>query len=286
MAEYREVEINDDVEAHKKSVTETFNNVAAGYDHPALRWFPFAADAVLEHLQIKPDTKLLDVATGTGVVAVSAAQYVRPTGRVIAVDLSDKMMEQAAAKARHLGYDNIDFIQMDGEFLEFKSDYFDYVICNFGLFFMPDMGKALQGWSRVCKPGGQMAFTSFTEAAFKPYMEILIDHLQEFGADLEEQTFSTQRLIDPLVCQQLLQDNGCCDVKSVVNQCGYHLSQVEDWWSILWNTGARSFLQKIETDRLAAFKRHHLDVIQGLFTGEGLWLDVEVNISTGIVKEK
>ncbi|MCR4347941.1 MAG: hypothetical protein NUV55_12180 [Sulfuricaulis sp.] len=57
----------------RERVTSVFNLVAAGYDRPELRFFPFCADRLIARLSPLPGTKLLDVATGTGVVALAAA---------------------------------------------------------------------------------------------------------------------------------------------------------------------------------------------------------------------
>ena len=266
---------------HKEGIADLFDTVADGYDHPALSWFPFSADAVVDWLKPRPGSRFLDVATGTAVIAVAAAQYIQPGGRVIAVDISENMLDVAAAKARHLGLDNIDFFKMDAESLVFKKNYFDYVACSFGLFFLPDMLKALKEWNRITKSGGQVVFTSFKQSAFQPVMKLLVDQLEEFGVELGEQTFSSQRLIDEEVCRNLLTDAGYDDVVIKNKQCGYHLLNVEDWWAILWNTGARGFLSRLPVEKVPSFKSHHLKSVQEMFTDDGLWLDVEINMARG-----
>ncbi len=133
-----------DAAAHKQAVTAIFDAVAAGYDSPALRFFPFSADRVLSRLRLRPGSKVLDAATGTGALAVALGQAVGPQGRVMGIDLSVAMLNRAEQNIKKMALDNVDLFEMDAEAPEFRSDYFDAVTCGFGLFFLPDMVAALK----------------------------------------------------------------------------------------------------------------------------------------------
>ncbi|HHH89737.1 MAG TPA: methyltransferase domain-containing protein, partial [Aliiroseovarius sp.] len=140
-----------------QQVAETialFDRVATGYDNPSLRYFPFCGDRIALHLQLRRGQKVLDVATGTGAALIAAAQMVGPQGRVQAIDLSENMLDRAEHNLRMNALNNADFHVMDARRLDFKSRYFDAVICSFGLVFLPDRAAALKEWQRVLKPGG------------------------------------------------------------------------------------------------------------------------------------
>jgi len=270
-------------EQHKQRVTSVFETIAPGYDHPALRFFAFAADRIVAELKPKPGQKVLDVATGTGAVATGCAQAIAPGGRVLAIDLSEAMLEKARQKAIHLGLTNIEFFNMDADRLDFEDDYFDHTICSFGLFFIPDMLKALQQWKRVVKPGGSVLFTSFSEKAFSPMSEMFVDLLKSFGAQPNDPPVSSRRLVDVQVCRKLLMDSGMESIKVDKYQLGYHLESVEDWWSVVWNSGMRGLVQLVPENIRDQFKTEHLKSLENLVSENGLWLDVEINISQGIV---
>ena len=123
-------------------MTAVFNRVARGYDDPALRFFPFGADRLIVRLDPDREAKILDVATGTGAVALAAAQAVGAEGRVMAIDLAEGMLDRLQEKIVKFGIRNIDRHVMDAATLEFRRDYFDFVVCSFGIFFCPI-------WSRV-----------------------------------------------------------------------------------------------------------------------------------------
>ena len=145
----------------KQAVSKVFNLVSSQYDTPALRFFSSCANKIVDDAQIKPGQKVLDVATGTGIVALAIAQAVGSEDRVSAIDLAEKMLDQAQLNLNQAGLSNVEFHLMDGEALEFESDSFDIITCSYGLFFMPDMAAALRSWHRVLKPGGKVIFTSF-----------------------------------------------------------------------------------------------------------------------------
>lgn len=273
----------EQVAAKKQAVSTIFNTVASGYDNPALRWFPIAADAIIDLLKPAPGTKFLDVATGTGVVAVAAAQAVAAHGRVMAIDLAEHMLQQAINKAKHLKLGNIDFFTMDAEQLEFQENYFDNVACSFGLFFLPDMQAALRNWRRVVKPMGKVAFTSFTQSAFQPMMNLYLDRLQHYNVEIGQARVSMQRLMEPEIGRAMMKEGGYQNVDVYTRQCGYHLQNTDEWWDILWNSGTRGLLNQIPEQELPLFKKQHLDEVGKLFSDGKLWLDVQVNFTCGQV---
>lgn len=273
---------DNEQQTHKQNIVSVFDLVAQGYDHTALRFFPFVADQIVDRTRPVPGNKVLDVATGTGVVAMAFAQAVRPGGRVMAIDLSENMLECLGVKAKHLGLDNIDQFVMDAEQPGFGRHYFDLVSCSFGLFFLPDMGKALREWRRVTRPGGKLMFTSFAKTAFQPMMDLCLSDLASFGVEPVAGKFMASRLMEADTCQSLLTDAGYREVNVDTRQMGYHLLNVEDWWAVLWNSGARSFLERLDGDQLTAFREMHLPRISELFEEDGLWLDVTVNFCSGV----
>src|SRR6476469_7939148 len=105
---------------------------------------------------------------GTRASALPAAEAVGPTGNVIGVDLATQLLELARAKAaqRHLG--NIEFEVGDMLSLRFPVASFDAVVCVFGIFFVPDMAKAVSElWNRI-RPGGKLAVTTWGRNLCEP----------------------------------------------------------------------------------------------------------------------
>jgi len=264
----------------KQNIVNTFELVAGVYDGPAQRYFVFAADQMVEMAKPKLDERVLDIATGTGHAAIAAAHYVGEARRVHAIDLSRNMLAQAKKKCEHLGVFNMDFFEMDAENLKFKDDYYDIILCSFGLFFVNDIVKTLHGWQRVLKPGGRVVFTTFTTNAFKPYIKFFANAMESFGVTINGGHFS--RLNDTEKCRAVLNDAGFSDIHTETRQLGFHLKDESDWWKIIESSGLRGFIEQLDSDKLVEFKEQHLAEIAKYKTGKGIWLDVEVIFSLGV----
>ena len=262
----------------KQRITDVFDTVATGYDNPSTRFFYFCADKMLDILEPKQNTRLLDIATGTGAVATSAAQKLLPEGRVHGIDLSEKMLDIASKNAAKMALTNIDLHTMDAEKPDFKSDYFHYITCSFGIFFLPDMPTALKNWQRILQPDGKIIFSTFASEAFSPLTDLFKDRLSQYGLDIPEASWF--KLSVPAECESLLSNAGYSNIKTETKQMGYHLLNIDDWWEILWNTGYRGFLNQLSATDLVRFRAEHLKEVEALKSDDGLWLNIETIFST------
>ena len=107
---------------------------------------------------------VLDIATGTGVVAVAAARRVGPTGSVVATDFVAEWAPYVAESAADAGVANVTFEVMSAEALALPDAAFDAVLCQFGLMFVPDKLLALREMYRVLKPGGRLGLAVWSVA--------------------------------------------------------------------------------------------------------------------------
>lgn len=260
-----------------------FNRVAAGYDNPASRFFPFCADRLIVRLNPARGSKILDVATGTGVVAMAAMQAVGRAGRVMAIDLAEGMLDRLQEKIDKFGIPNIDLHVMDAAALDFRREYFDHVVCSFGIFFLPNMSVGLREWARVTKPGGRILFTVFGKQAFQPMMELFIRRIENYGVDApdEDALFAAMRLADPERCRDLLSGAGLKDIEVHTEQLGYHLKDEAEWWEVIWNSDMREWVERIPSDRQESFRAEHLADVRPLMGEQGLWLNVETLFAAG-----
>lgn len=102
--------------------------------------------------------RVLDVGTGTGVVAITA----RNTGAsVSALDLTPALLAQAKESGSVAGHDDIDWHEGDAEALPFSDASFDVVLSQFGHMFAPRPDMALSEMLCVLKPGGTIAFATW-----------------------------------------------------------------------------------------------------------------------------
>ena len=143
------------------------NDQKVHWDESAARWnkwwpdFEKAAQIVnarlVELARIKAGDRVLDIATGNGEPAVTAARVVGASGHVVAVDQSGGMLAIGRERARALGLKNIDFVEADAESMKLDDHSFDAGVCRWGLMFMPDLKGTLRTIHRALKPGARFA---------------------------------------------------------------------------------------------------------------------------------
>ena len=271
-----------DAAQQKQQVSSVFNAVAEEYDCSALRFFTLTAEAMVSQLKPDADWAVLDVATGTGELAIALAKALGQ-GRVTGIDLSSAMLAQAKNKTQQMALANIELLEMDAEQPEFADNAFDAVTSSFGLFFIPDMEEAVRQWQRITRPGGTVLFSCFTETAFKRQAEILFDDLKQAGVDVDSKPIASMRLQSADACRDLLASSGFVNVQQVELQKGYHLKDEQQWWDAVWGSAMRGLVLQLPEEEIDDFKRRHLGRIAKLCTDEGLWMDVGVRLNSGQV---
>jgi ubiquinone/menaquinone biosynthesis C-methylase UbiE len=260
---------------NKQKLASSFNLASCGYDKPALRFLALTARRLVELGNIQPGQTILDVATGTGTVAIATAKIVNPQGQVFGVDIAKEMLAQAQHKINQAGLSNVELQQSDAAQLNFTPHTFDAVFCASGLHFLPDMLAALHEWQRVLKPGGLVAFSSFGTEMNSPLREILEARLVNYGVTIPPSNL-LQRLDNPDKSRDLLQAAGLENIQTHSEQLGYYLSNVDEWWDIVWNSGYRSYVSQLAPEKVEQFKVEHLTEIGVLATDKGIWLNVPV----------
>jgi len=116
----------------------------------------------IKRLNIKPGTKVLDVACGTGTLAIPAA---RAGAYVTGLDLVPNLIRQARERAADENL-NAKFDVGDAENLPYGNDEFDYVVSMFGAMFTPRPEVTVNELLRVCKPSGTIAMANWTPRGF------------------------------------------------------------------------------------------------------------------------
>lgn len=132
--------------------------VAAGFDEYVTPQTLRLATQLLGGLDIGPGTRLLDVAAGSGALAIPAA---RRGSRVLAVDIAPTMIERLRARAEAEQLSDLEARVMDGQALELPDDTFDVSVSLNGVSLFPDLAGGLAELVRVTKPGGRVLVAGF-----------------------------------------------------------------------------------------------------------------------------
>ena len=136
-----------DSKQYKETERQGWNSVAAGWQ----KWWKTiergtekVSRRLIELAEIKPGSRVLDIATGIGEPAITAAKYVGNGGHVLATDISSQMLSIAKQRAISLGLqDVIEFKEGDAETIDLSASTFNAALCRFGLMLLPDLKTGL-----------------------------------------------------------------------------------------------------------------------------------------------
>jgi demethylmenaquinone methyltransferase / 2-methoxy-6-polyprenyl-1,4-benzoquinol methylase len=151
------------------------------------RWRARAADMAA----LNPGDRALDVATGTGDLAVELAGRVGPKGEVVGSDFSERMLELAREKAPGLRFE-----QGNALALPYDDDSFDAATVGFGARNFSDLAQGLREMTRVVRPGGRVVVLEITTPErpplswfFRLWFDRLVPLLGRFAGDPDAYTY-------------------------------------------------------------------------------------------------
>ena len=131
----------------KISQRQSWDSVAQGWKtwwEPIEKGAQALSTQLVQLAEIKPGYRILDIATGIGEPAMTAAKVIGSSGHVIATDISAQMLAIAKQRAMSIGMqDIIEFKESDAENIDFPDSFFDAVLCRWGLMLLPNLDTAL-----------------------------------------------------------------------------------------------------------------------------------------------
>jgi demethylmenaquinone methyltransferase / 2-methoxy-6-polyprenyl-1,4-benzoquinol methylase len=127
---------------------DKMNSVISFQQH--IRW----RKDTMKRMDVKPESKALDVCCGTADWTIALANAVGPKGEVYGLDFSENMLKIGNEKVKKFGLKHVELIHGNAMELPFEDNTFDYVTIGFGLRNVPDYMQVLREMNRVLKPGG------------------------------------------------------------------------------------------------------------------------------------
>lgn len=209
-----------DPEQYKQAQRQDWGAVAAGWR----QWWKTieqgaqpVSDRLVDLAEIQAGQRVLDVATGIGEPAITAAVRVGLNGHVVATDHAPEMLAIAKERAAELRLKNIEFREMDAEQLDLPEHSFKAVLCRWGLMFLPNLQASLINLRRLLVPGGRLAAAVWGPPAKVPLIALAMNTVRQ---QLEASppppgTLGPFSLADVTQLEQALRNAGFSDIHNV-----------------------------------------------------------------------
>ncbi|WP_265519731.1 alpha/beta fold hydrolase [Nitratireductor luteus] len=160
---------------------EAWDRIAVGYDKTNTETQMWLAGEALMYAKLQPGMQFLDVACGSGALAVPAA---RIGAEVFAVDQSPAMLQLLRDRAQKEAL-AIDTSVMDGHALQLEDDSFDMAGSQFGVMLFPDMPRGIREMARVVRPGGTVLVIAYGDPHEIDFLRYLVGAVQSVRPDFE-----------------------------------------------------------------------------------------------------
>lgn len=251
---------------------------AIGYErafaHVSSHFIPY----LLRAGRVAPGHHVLDIATGTGLLAQAALAAVGPNGLVTAADLSPDMIDRA--RERLADAPNVSVRVEDGQALSFPDESFDTVLCSLGLMFFPDPVRGLAEFRRVLRRGGRAAVSVNTvpERSYNTRLHVIIARYVPSRAAMASRLFS---LGSEARLRQLFEAAGFQDIESSTETHQFSAPSFEHYFEQIergWGSAGEAFVSLPEKIQQAVREdvRHELGD-----TGGAIKVPVEFRFVSG-----
>jgi ubiquinone/menaquinone biosynthesis C-methylase UbiE len=240
----------------------TYNAAADCFDASPLSFWDYFGRRTIELASLSIGSRVLDVCCGTGASALPVAEVVGQTGKVIGIDLAEQLLELARTKAVQRNLGNIEFELGDMLSLRFPAASFDGVICVFGIFFVPDMAKAVSElWSRV-RPGGKLAVTTWASNFCKPASDAFWRLIKNIRPDLYKGFNPWDRIDSPASLRGVF-DQARIASPIITREDRLHpIKSAEHWWIIVLGSGYRGTIEQLNPVEREKVKEANLAFIR------------------------
>jgi ubiquinone/menaquinone biosynthesis C-methylase UbiE len=202
----------------RAAVRERWERAADGWQRRNAR-FQAAAMPVsqwlVEAIEPQPGQRVLELAAGVGETGFLAAELIAPGGgTLISTDGAEAMVAHARARAHELGLANVEFKQLELEWIDLPAASVDGVLCRWGYMLVLDKGAALRETRRVLRPGGRLALAAWSTPPRVTFASLPRRVLVEAGL-VDAFDFAAGPgmfdLSDPAQLRDLLEETGFAD---------------------------------------------------------------------------
>ncbi|MDF5726581.1 MAG: methyltransferase domain-containing protein [Rhizonema sp. PD38] len=249
---------------YKQEVID-FYNARTNYDNNVTR---DRAIALFDYTTLFSGQSVLDVATGTGNIAIEAAKKVGTNGSVIGIDIATELLKIAQQKIQAENLSNVQLIEVDAEAYQPESNKFDAIYCSYAIMLFPNIPTILRNWYRFLKSGGYIAFTCSSEDSYSALL--IVEACAKNGITLPNlhEPLGTPDRIQHLLTQAKF---NLIEIHSRQMGTYLNLEKAQSRWNGQFWLHNDNPLRELEPEKIRLVKVSYDDAIAAIETEQGVW---------------
>ena len=241
------------MESEPAGVIGVFDRVADTYDAVGVEWFGPIAGGLVQQLGPAAGERALDIGCGRGAALFPLAEAVGPTGHLLGIDLSPRMIAATARDAA--AFPQIELRVADASNPGLPTASFDLIASSLVLFFLTDPAAALTVWRELLVPGGRLGLATFGEqdpswkaidALFLPYLPPGMKDARTSG---RQGPFASDEGVEGLLLAA-----GLLDVRTVRSVVSPVFKNPEHWLDFSWSHGQRAMWEAVPAEHHEALQ--------------------------------
>jgi len=203
-------------------------------------WGAEVSATMVDALALQPGDRVLELAAGPGDTGFMAAELIRPGGTLICSDGAEAMVEVARERAAAQGIDNVEFRQLELEWIDLPTADVDAVLCRWGIMLIADPDAAAREIRRVLRPRGRAALAVWDLAERNPWTAIPMAALRaQPGVPAPDPDAPNMfSLAAEGALAELLHGAGFVEVTVAAVAMQQRLSSVEQWLAVTLDLSA------------------------------------------------
>ncbi|XGV98038.1 MAG: class I SAM-dependent methyltransferase [Leptolyngbya sp. BL-A-14] len=226
------------------------------------------AIALFDYTNLSPGASVLDVATGTGNIAIEAAKKVGKNGSVIGIDIATELLKIAQQKIQAENLSHVQFIEADAETYQAETSQFDAIYCSYAIVLFSNLSKLFDNWHRFLKATGFIAFTCSSEDSY--FTPLIVEACAKHGIVLPN---LHELLGRPERIQALLTHAKFSQIEIFPQQLGTYLTvqKAQQRWNGQFWLHPNNPLRALEPEKVRQLKASYDAAIAALETEKGIW---------------
>ncbi|WP_027624644.1 class I SAM-dependent methyltransferase [Clostridium lundense] len=270
----------------KQKFIEIWDKVAPTFGKIGPKYWDEFGKRLVELSSIKEGAKVLDIGMGRGASLFPAIEEIGEDGYAIGIDISEVMVRETYNDILMEHIENAKVLRMNAESLDFYDNYFNNIICGFGIGYILFSDNKLTEILRVLREGGQVGFSIWGVQEDQKWLaKINNKYLQSSSCNEEKDKNSNDLKFNTTDgIKSILENSGFTNVKVYEENTEVVYSSKEEWWQEMWSNAARGVFEQVESfgeDKLEEYKKDIFNGLNKYKKGEKFYFNMPVIYAFG-----